>query len=73
LLYQPVRNRYQDPDLIWPFVGVACANFAAAVCIWVFFRKMDDEGVAAAAIGADRPIKGIVRPEDQKEGVQIKV
>lgn len=32
-----------DPNLIWPPVGIACANAVAMVLIWIFFRKMDDD------------------------------
>ncbi|KAJ7272824.1 PTR2-domain-containing protein, partial [Mycena rebaudengoi] len=47
-----------DPNLIWPFVGLAAGLVLCAACIWIFFRHMDKEEAAVLAIGANRKIEG---------------
>jgi hypothetical protein len=38
-----ITPAFKDPHLHWIPVGVAVANVAAMVCIWVWFRHMDKE------------------------------
>lgn len=56
-----------DPHLVWPFVGIAAANVLGMVCIWVFFRKMDETEGEVNAIGADREIEGVVNGRQERE------
>lgn len=52
-----ISPSFDDPNLIWPFVGIGAACIVSAFLIWVFFHKMDDEEGTVVAIGTDRPIE----------------
>ncbi|KAL7409979.1 PTR2-domain-containing protein [Mrakia frigida] len=54
-----ITPAFSDPNLIWPFVGVAGACFVSAILIYIFFRDMDDNEGEVVAIGTDRKIEGM--------------
>ncbi|KAK7035909.1 PTR2-domain-containing protein [Favolaschia claudopus] len=54
-----ISPSFVDPNLIWPFVGLAGGLVICAILIWIFFRKMDEEEAAVLAIGSTRKIEGI--------------
>ncbi|KAJ6630247.1 PTR2-domain-containing protein [Mycena sp. CBHHK59/15] len=58
-----ISPSFVDPNLIWPFVGLAIALVICAILIWTFFRKMDDEEASILAIGTTRKIEGVMDPE----------
>ncbi|KAJ7684421.1 PTR2-domain-containing protein [Mycena polygramma] len=58
-----ISPSFTDPNLIWPFVGLAAGLVVCAVLIWLLFHKMDDEEASVLAIGTTREIQGIVDPE----------
>lgn len=61
-----ISPSFDDPNLIWPFVGIGAACVVSAFLIWVFFRGMDEEEGAVVAIGTDRPIDDGRRGEEEK-------
>ncbi|KAJ7891313.1 PTR2-domain-containing protein [Mycena olivaceomarginata] len=58
-----ISPSFVDPNLIWPFVGLAAGLVVCAIIIWLFFHKMDDEEASVLAIGTTRKIEGVVDPE----------
>ncbi|KAJ7590839.1 PTR2-domain-containing protein [Mycena floridula] len=58
-----VSPSFKDPNLIWPFVGLAAALVVCAVVIHIFFHEMDEEPAAVMAIGTTRKIEGVIDPE----------
>lgn len=45
---------------IWPFVGVACANFLTIIWCWFGFRHFDRDEGKVTAIGTDLKIEGLI-------------
>lgn len=62
-----ISPSFDDPNLIWPFVGISGACVIAAFVIWLFFHKMDEEEGTVVAIGTDRPIEGISDKRDTRD------
>ncbi|KAJ7491064.1 POT family-domain-containing protein [Mycena latifolia] len=58
-----ISPSFVDPNLIWPFVGLAVALVISAILIWFLFHKMDDEEASVLAIGTTRKIEGVIDPE----------
>ncbi|KAJ7348907.1 PTR2-domain-containing protein [Mycena albidolilacea] len=58
-----ISPSFVDPNLIWPFVGLAAGLVVCAIIIWLFFHKMDDEEASVLAIGTSRKIEGVIDPE----------
>ncbi|KAJ7241852.1 PTR2-domain-containing protein, partial [Mycena rebaudengoi] len=56
-----------DPNLIWPFVGLAAGLVLCAACIWIFFHHMDDEEAAVLAVGSNRKIEGVNVVDKEKK------
>ncbi|KAJ7144956.1 PTR2-domain-containing protein [Mycena crocata] len=54
-----ISPSFVDPNLIWPFVGLAAGLVVCAILIWIFFHKMDDEDASVLAIGTTRKIEGV--------------
>ncbi|KAF7298451.1 PTR2-domain-containing protein [Mycena kentingensis (nom. inval.)] len=62
-----ISPSFTDPNLIWPFVGLAAGCTLCAIVIFIFFHDMDDKDAALLAVGADRKIDGVVDPNREKE------
>nr|GAT56475.1 PTR2-domain-containing protein [Mycena chlorophos] len=62
-----VSPSFVDPNLIWPFVGLAAVCVVSAALIWILFHKMDAEEAAVLAIWTTRTIEGVVRPVREKD------
>ncbi|KAJ6606181.1 PTR2-domain-containing protein [Mycena vulgaris] len=58
-----ISPSFVDPNLIWPFVGLAGGLVISAILIWIFFHNMDDEEASVLAIGSTRKIEGVIDPE----------
>ncbi|KAF7353815.1 PTR2-domain-containing protein [Mycena venus] len=58
-----ISPSFVDPNLIWPFVGLAAGLVLCAIIIYLFFHKMDEEEASVLAIGTTRKIEGIIDPE----------